>query len=370
MANTAYVYDNALAVSAFLAANDKERALLVADALLLAMYHDRYYADQPWLRNAYQGGDLQAPPGYQPNGHFATARLPGYWNIHESEWTEDAMAAGTHAGNVAWTMLAFLNCYEQCGGVQYLNAAMDLGDWIEQHCFDTRGRGGYTAGYEGWEPEPRKLLYKSTEHNLDLYVAFQRLFLLTGDRTWQERARHAKTFFLAMWDAAEGKFWTGTFEDGVSISTDVIPVDAQAWAIMALREECPTYRKCLDFADRHLRVGAGFDFNQDGDGIWYEGTAQMALAYAICGDDTLFKRILACLEASQSPLHGGMPATDGEPITTGFHLNSGTPWLYLPRYHIGATAWKYLAEKKANPFWMNASSTRLFTSAENQQIHW
>ena len=80
----------------------------------------------------------------------------------------------TYTGNVAWAMLALLAYYDLQGGHQYLVAAERMGDWVERYCRDTQGAGGYTGGFEGWEPTPRKLTYKSTEHNIDLYAAFQR----------------------------------------------------------------------------------------------------------------------------------------------------------------------------------------------------
>lgn len=77
MRNTAFVYDNALALLAFLAAGERQRARLLAEALLFALDHDRHYTDGR-LRNAYQAGDLQLPPrlGPQwPGGHCSPAWL-------------------------------------------------------------------------------------------------------------------------------------------------------------------------------------------------------------------------------------------------------------------------------------------------------
>ncbi|RLB08494.1 MAG: hypothetical protein DRG39_08755, partial [Deltaproteobacteria bacterium] len=68
-----------------------------------------------------------------------------------------------------------------------------LGEWIEENCKDIRGTGGYTGGYRGWEktannPQGQtKILSKSTEHNINVYVAFSRLYKLTGDKKWKER---------------------------------------------------------------------------------------------------------------------------------------------------------------------------------------
>ena len=228
---------------------------------------------------------------------------------------------------------------------------------METHCRDSRGAGGYTGGYEGWEPEPRKLLYKSTEHNIDLYAVFQRLFLATGEEKWEERARHARRFVESMWDEVEGKFWTGTRDDGATANHDVIPVDAQAWAVLALGEEGKPFWAALEYAEANLKVGGGFDFDEDGDGIWYEGTAQMAAAYQATGEPEMAAEILGLLMAAQLE-SGALHACDQDGLTTGFNVpvpeGDPIPWLYYRRAHVGATAWYVFAALGVNPFWNTA----------------
>lgn len=350
--NVAFTYDNALALLAFLAAGEVERAKRIADALVYAQQHDRYFSDGR-LRNAYQGGDLALPPGWTPNGRRGTARLPGWWDRAQGRWLEDRTMVGTYAGNMAWAMLALLACYEKAGGETYLAAAERMGEWIERHCRDARGGGGYTAGYEGWEPAPTRLTYKATEHNVDLFAAFQRLYRLTGNAAWRERARHARQFVKAMWDPLEGKFWTGTGDDGETIFREVVPVDVQVWSLLALREEGVPYWKSLEYAESQFMVGRGFDFNQDTDGVWFEGTAQMAAAFEYTGQPGKSRAIVEFLKSAQDP-SGGVPASDRDAISTGFYLTDGTPWLYYNRLHVGATSWLVLAERGVNPFWLGS----------------
>jgi hypothetical protein len=360
MSNIAYLYDNAVALLAFLASDDFRRAGLLADALVYAQEHDRYYHDGR-LRNAYQGGELTVPPGFIINGQRDSVRLPGVWDPESAQWLEDDMALGTYAGNMAWAGLALLAYYEQCGDDHiYLQAAIRIGEWLESHCRDERGTGGYTAGYKGAEPEQQKMVYKSTEHNIDIYVLFERLYLMTGTLKWRNRAAHAKDFFLSMWDQQEGKFWTGTAPDGVTVAQGVIPVDAQAWALLALKDAAHPYARCMEYANRCLRIEDGYDFNQDGDGIWYEGTAQMAVALQLMGHQQDFEQALACLHDGQDSLSGGMYAADEDQITTGFYTDTGEPWLYYRRLHVGATAWMVLVEQCMNPFWMSRGSSGLY----------
>lgn len=340
--NVAFVYDNALALRAFLAAGQRRRARLVADALAAAIERDRYFGDGR-IRNAYQAGDLLTPPGWLPHSRGGVIRLPGRYDAASGRWLEDEYQVSTHTGNVAWAMLALLSYAEATGERRYVAAAERLGRWVERHCRDQRGAGGYTGGFQGWEPAPRKLQYKATEHNLDLHAAFRRLYRLTRHPEWLDRAAHAKRFVTAMWDAAGGKFWTGTLDDGETVNRAVIPLDVQAWAVLALGEEGRRYVGALAYAERHHRVGGGFDFNEDRDGVWYEGTAQMAAAYRYTGQLAKWRAMVEFLRAAQHA-SGGLPAADRDGLTTGFGFH------YYRRPHLGATAWLALAELGANPF--------------------
>ncbi|WP_084639463.1 hypothetical protein [Geitlerinema sp. PCC 9228] len=349
--DVAFTYDNAVAAIAFIATGDRLRAKQLVDSLVYAQNHDRFYEDGR-LRNAYQGGKLDATADPMP--------LPGWWDRDRAQWVEDAYQVGSETGNMAWAILAWLSYYEIYGNRTYLQAATRLGKWIEANCRDTRGRGGYTAGFRGWEPEPTPLRYKSTEHNIDLYVAFSRLYQHTRRDMWREGALAAKQFVMSMWDQQAGKFWTGTTPDGVTINRTVIPLDIHSWALLAFSEkDLPNTQQILDYVETHHQTEDGFDFNQDGDGIWYEGTAHMALAYRSLGKKRPTKRLLAFLQASQHE-SGALFASNREGgITTGFFLDDGSPWLYFRRLHVGATAWYMLAESGVNPFWVKKNPSFL-----------
>jgi len=354
LANTAYVYDNALALLAFVArggAEDLKRAGILADALVYAQQNDRAYNDGR-IRNAYMPGDLSEPSP-------VTARLPGWWDVQAQQWYEDEFNVSTHTGNVAWAMLALITYYEISADEKYLNAAKRMGDWVEQFTRDDRGAGGYTGGYEGWEQTasnptpPTKLMYKATEHNIDLYPAFQRLYQLTQEDIWQQRAQHAKALVDAMWEEADGFFWTGTGDDGTVINQDNVPVDIQAWAVMAIPDEL-RYRRGLSWAQQHCAVSidnfSGFDFNcSDLDGVWFEGTAQMALALRMDDQGQDSQRYLVQIKQAQTQAQNnngrGIVAASHDGVTTGFN------WEYFSRVHVGATAWFLFADMGYNPYW-------------------
>jgi hypothetical protein len=371
--NAAFSYDNALVLLAFLASgseDDLNRAVILADSFVHAIHYDRFY-DGVWLRNAYTAGDLVQFPGWTPNGRQDTARMPGFWNCDNDSWNEDSFQVSIHTGNVGWVIIGLLSSYQVLGNTDYLQAAQELAEWVETDLKDYRGSGGYTGGYEGWEPNPDLLLYKSTEHNLDLYVAFQRLYEITSDETWLQRATHAKNFVQAMWDDIEGKFYTGTDDDGITINQDVIPLDPQTWSILAFRDEQDLYLRGLEYAEVHHRVDDGFDFDTDGDGIWYEGTAQMAVTYKVVGAIESAAALMTAIENIQFQ-NGAIPAASKDGLTTGFYMPDGSPWLYFHRAHIGASAWYLFAKLGVNPYWIceETSVPTLTVTSPNGGENW
>ncbi|MBL8006414.1 MAG: hypothetical protein JNJ56_02700 [Ignavibacteria bacterium] len=344
MKNVSFIYDDALALMAFLAEGNNADAKLIADGFVYITQHDRFYVTGH-IRNGYMGGDLKTFPGWIPNGRQFTVRMPGW--TQNNQWNEDEFCVSTHTGNAAWLMLGLLAYYEKTGSsdAAYLNAAKLTGDWIHTNCFDTRGAGGYTAGFEGWEPAPAELLYKATEHNIDLYSAFQRIYLNTNDINWKYRADHAKNFVISMYDTVGGKFFTGTANDGITINKTVIPLDIQAWAVLSLKDEYQNFLRALNFADSNIKVGSGYSFsNFDLSTAWMEGTAQMAAAYAFLDSSNKYNDIMNFIESSKDP-SGAIYATQSGTLQTGFD------WIYYHRKHVGATAWYVLAKNKLNPFW-------------------
>ena len=284
--------------------------------------------------------------------------MPGWMDEKNNTWHEDKSFVGTHTGNIAWSIIALLSLYEETHEEKYLTASIRLGEWIENECRDDRGAGGYTGGYEGWEPTANnpegqiRIPWKATEHNIDIYVAFSRLSQLTGDDVWRERGLHAKHFVEAMWDVEEKHFWTGTLEDGVTINKANIPADIHAWSLMAM-EEIDKYRKGMNWVENNCYVEAdgfkGFDFNNDTDGIWFEGTAHMIIAYQILGDRTQSNLYLDELRKAQKEASN----TNGKGLVAASHdsVSTGFDWIYDARLHTGATAWFIFGETGYNPYW-------------------
>jgi hypothetical protein len=326
--NCAYVYDNAAAGIALLAAGRVEAARALGEALVAAQQRDRFWHDGRF-RNAYAAGPVAATGPYP---------LPGWWDAAARVWREDAYQVGTSAGVVAWAMLFLLHLASVTGESGYRAAAARAGDWVEARL---RGPRGYLGGFMGWEPSPPPLTWVSTEHNLDLAVVFDAL-----GRT--AAAQHARDFVASMWDAGQGHFAAGLTPAGTV--NHAVAADANLWPLLA-PGAAPAWRSALDWVLAHQGVPAGdpegIGFNDDRDGIWLEGTAYVALL----ARPAVARRMMQTLEAETSP-SGLVWATTVPRLTTGFStgLSKSADFFYYRRPHVGATAWAVLAALEVNPF--------------------
>ncbi|HYP25855.1 MAG TPA: hypothetical protein VE262_03970 [Blastocatellia bacterium] len=364
--NVAFAYDNAVAMLAFMGrgnADDWRRAKLIADALVYAQAHDRRYGDGR-VRNAYQAGDLALPPGWAPGGKTGVVRLPSILDCAKGETVEDRFQVGSHTGSVAWAAIGLLTYHEKAGSAQYLQSARLMAEWIEGRRRNT-GEGGYRGGFEGLDDpsqefpnDPATLPWASTEHNMDAYVVFTKLFKITGEPVWKERADHARRFIEAMWDADRRCFFAG-MKDAATIDRDSLLLDVQAWAVLTQPDGLSRFPSVLRCAEMHHRTEKdgliGFDFNDDRDGVWLEGTAHMAVAYARAGEPGKSEEVLAQLRLAQRSARNsngrGLPAASHDEVTTGLAQQDGRSRLSLfSRLHVGATGWHAFAELKANPF--------------------
>ncbi|WP_371660640.1 Tat pathway signal sequence domain protein [Streptomyces sp. NBC_00280] len=383
--STAFTYDNALAILAHLAARTetgRRRAVVLGDALLYAQAHDPVY-DDGRLRQAYNVGPYVFFDGVaQPDGFV---RADGTANVG----TQFGFT-GTAVGDMAWAGIALAALARRTGKRRFLDAAVRIGTWIEVNASTQQPLGGYKFGVDGANA---KLTFSSTEHNTDLVGFFGQLALLTGDRVWRQRRARARAFVEKMWEptgtTGTGFFYTGT-NDGVTVNKSPIPEDTQTWTHLALNSRrysgsldwAATELAVLDRADRtNSTVPAGQSYegvtfssasllaNEDApiaefqprpnrNGVWFEGTAHLALALrdrAGHGDEARAHRLVASIERAQELLgtgqtvgSRGLPERAGvvsatSPLDTGFGFG------YYPYRHTGATAWYLLAATRSNP---------------------
>jgi hypothetical protein len=330
----AFTYDNALAVIALLACDRRTEALRVGGAL------ERAAVEDSRLRNTYRAGVLDGK--VLPNG---------WWDAAQNRWIEDAYQSGTSTGNVAWTALALLGLHEATGATHWRDSAVKLARWIVANTRESSGAGGFNGGIDGFDAAPITQRWKSTEHAIDLVALFTRLANGGQKDEWLREAAHARAFLDAQWDARSGHFLIGSLPDGITTNRTTSALDVQWWS--QLLPGAPSeWRGAMSYAERHHGVDAGFDFNDDRDGEWVEGTAQAALAYRVAGRQDDAQRRLVEIAAQFSP-GGYVFATREQRITTGLSIGASSTsadFYYYRRPHLGATAWTALAALNRNPY--------------------
>ena len=364
--NSAFIYDNAVTLLAFLADGSPDslrRARLIGDAFVYASQHDRAYNDGR-LRSAYSAGDISLPPGWTPNGRAGTVPVTGFYDEAQQKFIEIEQQA-IDTGNNTWAMIALLALYQQTSNATYLTTARNLGNFVHTFRNDTGTFQGFQGGLDNYPETPMvtRRIYASAEHNLDVYAAFSRMSQITGEPQWQADAQHAKQFVEAMWDTQKGCYLAGTTDPSARNQVpDQLPLDVQAWSTLAVPDTLQLHPQVLNCAEQNHRNThdgfSGFDFNNDKDGVWFEGTGQMATAYAFALQSTLSLATRDELSrAQQTPPFGdtrGLVAASHEGLTTGFDFK------YFRRLHIGATAWNVFAQLGYNPFYQTTAPSAQF----------
>jgi hypothetical protein len=338
--NVAFVYDNALAGIALTACGEPDQARRIADALLLAAAHDPSFKDGR-LRNAYRAGAADADK----------VELPGYWQSRGNYWSQDPYQTGTATGNVAWAALLLLTVYDSSHDRRYLDAAVAQLRWIQAHVAGNSPPAGYEGGLFGYDNTQRAQHWKATEHHIDVYAAATWASRDSGDATLAQQAQLASRFVNAMWDNTQHRFLVGTLDDGKTLSRDKSGIDAQVWPLLAFNPHPAAWNQVWSWVDAQHRSGDGYGYRRQPDGIWTEGTAQVAAALQASGKpvpDTLWQ-----LLAAQRSDSGMLYATPQARIGTDFAIGPTSTYadfFYYHLPHLGATAWAALAAKGWNPF--------------------
>jgi hypothetical protein len=324
----AVTYDDALFVDAMLAqgaSGDVARAKVVGNAFLYVQAHDK--ARDGRLRAAYAPTPL---------------RDPG--DIKVDDNTSDV-------GNMAWVGQALVQLYAKTADRSYLNGALAIARWLQQNTYDTRGQGGYTGGYTA---RGKKIEWKSTEHNIDIYAFFTMLATESGRNEWTAHAAWAKRFVAAMWYPRAGRFFVGTLDNGVTPNKPFKPEDVNSWSYLAFANRQWAAAPSWDL--KHLAVSkggfSGVSFcSGDRSGVWFEGTAHLADALELrneLGDKAQAQTYIS--DVAYAQISG--PNNDGLGIIAasinGLRDCDGDK--YYASLHVGATAWYILAVGGVNPF--------------------
>jgi hypothetical protein len=372
---TGFVYDNALALIAYLSrptAAHLRRARTIGDAFLWIQANDERFADGR-VRQAYAVGPMLFYGG-----------SPEFTGLVRSDGKAAFLwpfgFSGTSVGDAAWVGLALARLYAVTCERRYLDGAVAIGQWIEAFNASPFHFGGYLGGVQadGVTPQP----WCSTEHNIDTYALFRMLAHLTRDTGWLAKAQVALGFVRAMWNPDAGNFWTGTQAQAPDeINTSILPEDVNTWGYLALGGR--TYSRAVDWVAGNLSrtdgaiSGVTFSDKSNAGAVWLEGNGHLASALLARGGphdrggavDLLLETVAAqdTLGSGQtvgrtSDPNGGRLFDPGEggtwtgsplPSRAGIvsatsTLDTGFGFSYFPNQHVGATAWFVMAALGVN----------------------
>lgn len=371
--STAFVYDAALGLLAALAAGRTGLARRIADGLVFAQDHDPVYSDGR-LRQGYNVAPYTFYDGVR-NEHGLV--LPdGAANIG---WQFGFL--GTAVGDMAWPGIALIQAYRATGTRAYLTGAKKIGEWIRTRAVNRGALGGFSFGVSASD---QSIPNVSTEHNIDCVAFFSMLAAVDSGSDWRSAARRARQFVEKVWEPSGGFFYTGS-NDGSTINRDPLPLDPQTWSWLAMED--PRFGRALDWAasalavtdtpaSPHNQLPSGTTFSgvtfssaslttaavynglpSDQDGVWFEGSVQLALAFTQRReprDRARANALLLEMRRAQKILGEGQTASGvelemGGLVAASSPIDSGFGFGYFQVQHVGATSWYVMAELGRNP---------------------
>ena len=380
---TAFTYDNAVTIHAYLArgtADDLQRAAVLGAGLLYAQAHNFPVADGRFGQAYYV--NAAAADG---SGAFITPAAAPYYFYTSA------------VGDQAWAGMALAQLFYRTGVSSFLAGAVLVGNWIVKNAYSTLGPGGFSFGTT---INPQNMSVpstngKSTEHNIDCYAFFTMLERLTkggaaaNGMLGSALAQQALVFVTATFEPAGPYFYTRTLGDQITLNTTPIPEDCQTWSFLAALDA--RSRGTIDWALANLQTtdtatatdtsltgsqsihGLVFDTASltttadDPHAVWLEGTAHTAAALAaralrgesipaLIADLQQAVTLLGQCAHAQTTLGAGQ-TVGGRALPLGLGLvasssvlDTGFGYTYGPSLHIGATGWYLLAGLAGNPF--------------------
>lgn len=363
-----HTYDNALAAMCYIFNLEQNRAKNLLDTYknLPAGYYYGYKA-------------------YTSNGSIQTMKVDFDGRL------------GRGVGPNAYMMLAMMFYKKTYNDASYDVTITALANWLaDQQAADGHIQWGYD--YSGnVRPEG------SVEINLDVYGAFRSFSTLFGNLSIgtitptpvDTRLTNIQSWLNSMWGN-----WDGDgrlrFKVGDSVANIDRSIDCYALAPLALTPLAPGWSftladlsSALNYAESDLgntqyslfggQSLTGFDFGGDynagvgnatlKDGIWFEGTGQMALAYDIVGNGVQYINYVFQIEKGITDMIA--PGCQGIAYATPFipSIKKGPTayggWLMdVTNSHTASECWYYFAKNKFNPF--NPQITSLFSGQSMQ----
>lgn len=166
-------------------------------------------------------------------------------------------------------------------------------------------------------------------------------------------AEHAQGFVQAMWDEADGRYFTGTDDTGVIINPSPIPADVQAWTHLAGIDDSARTSRAVEWAFQNLLTQDvvngnsyyGIKFSDRGEHIHSEVTAGTTMALLLAGRASDANWLLENLDRIRLSAPNADPDGIGivaTPWPSGAYTGYGTTY-YPNAVHVGSTAWLGLA---------------------------
>ena len=225
-------------------------------------------------------------------------------------------------------------------------------EWTRENTLGNKAPIGFVGGYFVDAGHVVRQDWKSVEQNVDLAAAWTALDRLAPDADAKSDADVASRFVASQWDAKEGRFLIGTGPDGQTSDHDHSGLDAQIWPLIALPHPPADWMRALTFVDGAHGVAGGYGFNRGPDGVWTEGTAQVASVFVLRGLPQRAAPLWPLLARQQTD-DGWLFATPKPRINTGLAIGPDSKtndFFYYHLPHLGATAWAALAAQGFNPF--------------------
>ncbi len=304
--NTDFVslYDNALAALVFMELNEMDRAEKIFDYFNGQVNNELLNAD---------GGFYQFRDSNGENGNR------------------------TWMGDNAWLLIALNKYHSVTGNEKYKMMAQGIEQWL-------RGLQDTDGGLWGGLNENGTVIPKVTEGIITAFNAVQ---------GYDDFHKNILTFLKEnRWDATNKILWAWPENPAYNHALDLHSLGS-----LIFKDYSP---QNLLQADRFYTTQtstvngleiSGYCFDEDKDVVWMEGTAQMAVAHKISGNDIFANELIVELEKS-SINSASISDSKGIPYTSNYGTTYGSNLLWnhadlTPA--LSATAWYIFAKTSVNP---------------------
>lgn len=294
---TAWTYDQAVTILAFLAVGDTRAATRCADGMLTV-----------------RDGNL------------------GVWADGYNTATGSVIAKAVAAGPNAWMGLAMVALHSKTKEEKYLKAGVSVADFLLRLQVAKGKPEGVIAG--GFDEKGKPFPWAATEHNVDAIAFLAALADVTGENRYREAAvRAAKWLNREMWDKENGCYLPGYQDLNKRDKSEFAErLDSQTWTILALHAaanspnwpvDAPKARNGLPWIAKYQcrlthdkKEVTGFAKVTLGDRatpcIWTEGTAGYILAGRVITDDEARLTALVLSLRALQQKDGSVPYSVGD----------------------------------------------------------